>query len=113
MKHHFLAAALSLLATGVLAHSPLKATTPADGAVAGAVPTEVTMTFMRDIRLTRVQATHADHDPVDLDLGDQTSFATGFALPLEGMGPGTYVIEWRGLGDDGHPLTGRFGFTVE
>jgi len=29
------------------------------------------------------------------------------------MGAGTYRIEWRGLGIDGHAMQGEFTFTVE
>jgi hypothetical protein len=29
------------------------------------------------------------------------------------MGAGDYVIEWRGLGDDGHPQSGSFTFRVD
>ena len=36
-----------------------------------------------------------------------------FAIPMQSMGEGTYEIEWRGLGEDGHPMNGTFGFTVE
>jgi methionine-rich copper-binding protein CopC len=25
---------------------------------------------------------------------------------------GKYTVAWRGMGEDGHPLTGEFGFTV-
>ena len=34
-------------------------------------------------------------------------------LPMQDMGPGSYVVEWRGLGTDGHALNGTFNFTVK
>jgi methionine-rich copper-binding protein CopC len=34
-------------------------------------------------------------------------------LPMQDMGPGSYVVEWRGLGADGHALNGTFNFTVK
>ena len=40
-------------------------------------------------------------------------FAQEFALPMQDMGPGSYVVEWRGLGADGHALNGTFNFTVK
>ena len=39
--------------------------------------------------------------------------AQEFALPMQDMGPGSYVVEWRGLGADGHALNGTFNFTVK
>lgn len=34
-------------------------------------------------------------------------------VSLEGrLAAGTYTVAWRGMGDDGHPVRGDFGFTV-
>ncbi|MDG1745241.1 MAG: copper resistance protein CopC [Planktomarina sp.] len=48
-----------------------------------------------------------------MDLGGQKTFAQEFALPMQDMGPGSYVVEWRGLGADGHALNGTFNFTLK
>ena len=113
MKSILIAGLTSLLATGVLAHSPLSATTPPDQATLAAAPDALSLTFKGTIRLTRVTSVHAGGPGTKLDLGDQTNFATDFVVPFAGMGPGAYVIEWRGLGADGHALKGTFSFTVE
>ncbi len=113
MKTILLAGMIGLWATGAMAHSPLDATTPANEAIVTEMPTEVLMDFKGDIRLTRVSITHADTHSMDMDLGDQTAFTQEFALPMHDMGAGTYVVEWRGLGVDGHALNGTFSFTVE
>lgn len=101
------------LTNGAFAHSRIDATTPADGATVADVPAEISFSFADDIRLTRVEMIHEDSPSVPLDLGNQTSFGTIFSLPLEGMGQGTYRIEWRGLGADGHAMRGAFMFTVK
>ena len=113
MKNLLLAGMIELWATGALAHSPLDSTTPANEAVVTQMPSEVLMDFKGDIRLTRVAITHADTHSMEIDLGEQTSFTQAFALPMHDMGAGKYVIEWRGLGADGHALNGSFSFTVE
>ncbi|MFY0616793.1 copper resistance CopC family protein [Shimia sp.] len=113
MKHLALFALLASLASGALAHSRVDTTMPENGAVIADVPAEISFNFANDIRLTRVEMTHADHPSVQLDLGDQKSFDRSFTLPLEGMGGGIYRIVWRGLGIDGHPMQGEFSFTVE
>ena len=112
MKHILLAAVFSILATLALAHSPVESTSPADAADLTAVPEMVNLIFVNSIRLTRIDMTHADHPTVELELGDQTSFATEFAVPVDGMGDGPYLIEWRGLGMDGHAMQGDFTFQV-
>lgn len=113
MKTILLAGMIGIWATGAMAHSPLDATTPANEATVTEMPTEVLMDFKGDIRLTRVSITHADTHSMDMDLGEQTAFTQEFALPMHDMGAGVYVIEWRGLGVDGHALNGTFSFTVE
>jgi methionine-rich copper-binding protein CopC len=113
MKTLLLAGVIGIWATAVMAHSPLEKTIPANEATITQMPTEVLMDFKGDIRLTKVSITHADTHSMDMDLGEQTSFTQEFSLPMQDMGAGVYVVEWRGLGADGHALNGTFSFTVE
>ena len=113
MKTILLAGMIGIWATGAMAHSPLNATTPANEAVVTEMPSEVLMDFKGDIRLTRVAITHAGKHSMDMDIGEQTAFSQEFTLPMHDMGAGVYVVEWRGLGDDGHAMNGTFSFTVE
>ena len=100
------------LATPVLAHSPLEKTVPADGAKLAAAPNEIQFVFKRNLRMTTVKATSAGGQALKLDLAGQTKFATEFVIPFTAKSAGDYVIEWRGLGDDGHAQKGTFSFTV-
>ena len=113
MKKILFAGLLGIWTTGAMAHSPLDGTTPVNEATVTEMPTEVLMDFKRDIRLTRVAITHADTHSMDIDLSDQTAFTQEFALPVQDMGAGKYVVKWRGLGGDGHALKGIFSFTVD
>jgi methionine-rich copper-binding protein CopC len=113
MKKFILASVLGLLTTGAMAHSPLKSTTPADAAVIAEVPANVLLEFTGKLRLTRVTTTHADEEGVDLDLSGHKGFASKFTIPMKAMGNGAYIIDWRGLGADGHTMKGSFGFVVE
>ena len=112
MKKLLLTAMIGMWATGALAHSPLKATTPAHETSVSEVPSEISFDFKGKIRLTRVTMTHGDHPSVDLDLGDVNGFISDYVIPIQPMGSGVYLIEWRGLGADGHAMTGAFNFTV-
>lgn len=106
-------ALISLLSTGAFAHSRVEITTPENGAVIAEAPTEISLTFAVEIRLTRVEMIYQDHPSARLDLGGQTSFDRVFTLPLQDMGEGNYRVEWRGLGVDGHAMQGVFTFTVD
>ncbi|AXI44262.1 copper resistance CopC family protein [Sulfitobacter sp. SK011] len=113
MKQIFLTGMIGFWATGALAHSPLDSTTPAHEATIAEAPTEVLLDFKGDIRLTRVTMQHGPHPSSDLDLSGHAGFISDYAIPMQGMGSGDYVIEWRGLAADGHALNGTFSFTVE
>lgn len=113
MKRLATLALLSAFATSAFAHSRVDSTTPENGAVIAEAPVEIGFNFAADIRLTRVVMTYEDHSAVRLDLGAQTSFGQVFTLPLKAMGSGSYNIEWRGLGKDGHAMQGDFMFSVD
>lgn len=113
MKHILLAGLLLLSATTAFAHSKLNTTAPTNGAVLAQAPPHIVLTFAKRIRLTRVRMTHDAGDAIDLDLGEQTAFATRFKLPLKDMGSGLYRIEWRGLSGDGHAMRKTFAFRVQ
>ena len=113
MKNGLYAGVIAIWATTVLAHSPLDGTIPSNEAILSELPAEVLMDFKGDIRLTRVTLSHDCSRAINLDLAGQKTFAQEFALPMEDMGTGIYVVEWRGLGADGHALNGKFSFTVK
>jgi len=112
MKKPLLTSLMVLWATSAFAHSPLEATVPANEAFVAEAPSEIVLDFKGNIRLTRVTMTHAAHE-ADLDLGGVSGFISDYTIPMQSMGAGTYQIEWRGLGDDGHPMNGTFSFTVK
>lgn len=105
--------AIVALGSTAFAHSRVTTTTPKNETVLAEMPEVITLTFANKIRLVKIDMTHLDQPAVPLDLGDQKSFATEFIVPVDPMGTGTYQIEWRGLGIDGHAMSGAFMFTVE
>ncbi|RLJ40925.1 hypothetical protein BCF46_3496 [Litoreibacter meonggei] len=113
MKAILLAGLVSIWAVVASAHSPLMATTPANEATLAEIPTEIALIFKNNIRLTRVTSAHENGDPMKVEISSQTKFATDFLLPFNGVERGDYIIEWRGLGEDGHALNGSFVFTVK
>lgn len=110
--------AIALLAclcpAGALAHTSGTATEPADGATLDRVPEALRLSFAGPMRIVKVVMVHD---------GPTGSHETRLALPSEAAteslelspdfaGPGDYRIEWRGLGEDGHVMTGEFSFSV-
>ena len=113
MRSILLACLFALWGSIALAHSPLKETTPANGAVVAAAPSEITLTFKGKIRLTRVSVAHESSATVDLDLGTQKGFISHYTLPMTTTARGSYSVTWRGLGSDGHALKGSFSYKVK
>lgn len=103
-------AIVTLLLPGVAtAHSALESSAPADGAAVAGPVAQVEMTFGGGIRLTRVEVEGPD-GTVELDV--EEPMGTEFAFPAD-LDQGVYEVSWIGLGPDGHPMKGAFGFEVE
>lgn len=115
MKQLTLAIALVFaLITAALAHSPVNGSTPKDGSTIASVPEALVMTFANPARVTKVTLTHktatASH-PTDLEISSK-GFVKKISFTPVWKGAGDYVVEWRALGDDGHPMKGSFSFIV-
>jgi copper transport protein len=116
-----LAVVLALVATAVLlaaptsvaeAHSGLLSTTPGSGAVMGVAPDSVLLRFSETV--TPVAAAFQLFDPsgtpiaVDVTSVDST---VEVALPT-GLVQGSYVLSWRVISADSHPISGGVPFSI-
>ncbi|MEU9388454.1 copper resistance protein CopC [Streptomyces sp. NPDC048324] len=98
------------------AHAALKSTDPKDGSVLKSAPRSITLTFTESVGLLddsfrvldpgnkRVRTGPAEHGPG----GSDTARVT---LPA-GLARGTYVVAWRAVSADSHPVSGAFTFSV-
>ena len=102
------------MAVSAFAHSPLKATMPANGETMTANPDMLHLIFAKPARVTKIILKHtvdgATHEE-KLELPSK-EFDTELMLQPDFMGKGSYEVEWRALGEDGHALNGTFNFTV-
>jgi copper transport protein len=106
-------AALACLAAPAGAHAVLQSTSPADRAQLDQAPDEVVLEFNESVSapLGAVRAFDAAGERVDDgDLVVQDGVLT---LGLRSdLGDGAYVVTYRVLSADSHPVTGAFTFTV-
>ncbi len=111
--------ALLVAATAVLglaapasAHATLVSTDPAEGEVLATAPGEVTFTFDEPVQLVPdgLLAFDAAGDRVDVDASASDTEVTG-DLP-DDLDEGTYVVTWRVVSADGHPIAGSLTFHV-
>ena len=94
------------------AHATLVSTDPAEGAVLATAPDQVTFTFDESVQLVPdgLQAFDAAGDPVEIKGSASGAEVTG-DLP-SGLDDGTYVVTWRVVSADGHPVAGSLTFHV-
>lgn len=104
--------ALALVAAPASAHDELSASTPADGETLASPPARVVLTFAEPPVELGAQLVVTGPD------GPVTSGAPRLAgddvvVDLQPSAPaGRYSVEWRVTSDDGHPVSGSFGFTA-
>jgi len=109
-----LVAALVLMvgAPPASAHATLVSTDPAEGEVLAETPDVVTFTFDETVSLTDdgIQAFDAEGEPVSADATSADAVVT-VDLPDE-LTDGTYVVTYRLVSADGHPVAGSLTFSI-
>lgn len=107
-------AVLALLvgAAPASAHATLVSSDPAEGEVVATVPDVVTFTFDEPVNLTAdaVRVFDAAGDPVDSTAAARDTVVTA-DLP-DSLDDGTYVVTWRAVSSDGHPISGSLTFSI-
>ena len=103
-----------LAAGAAFAHSKQELTFPVDGAVLAAPPEVVSLTFDAPMRITVISLTsETTGGDYALERTDAMQPVTDFRATPPVLPNGRYVVEWRGLSSDGHPMACRFSFEVE
>jgi len=116
-----LAVIVALVATAVLlaapasiaeAHSGLLSTTPGSGAVVAEAPDSVLMRFSETVTpvATAFQLFDPSGTPIRVDVTSVDS-TVEVALP-PGLVQGSYVLSWRVISADSHPISGGVPFSV-
>ena len=112
----FLVAVCALLIpSAALAHGGLRSSIPARGAHLSTAPGEIRLDFSEAAELTFTRLDLVGPDgPVRLG---KLSFVAGdrraVIRPVEGpLVAGQYTVTWQVAGADGHPVRGKFGFSI-
>ncbi|MCA0144275.1 copper resistance protein CopC [Blastococcus sp. LR1] len=115
---------LALLVTGWLgagvvtaapaaAHATLVSTEPGEGARLDDAPREVTLTFTEGISLGAGYARVLDGEQQRVDAGAAEVDGAVLTVPLRGELPdGGYLVTYRVISADSHPIAGAFSFAV-
>lgn len=98
----------------VSAHASLTSTTPADGAQLEEAPSEVVLGYSEPVEVPPGGIRVFDNAGERVDSGTvgrpDTTTATAELRP--GLSSGSYIVTWRAVSEDGHPIRGAFVYTV-
>lgn len=93
------------------AHAQLLATSPADGALVDVAPAYLELRFNEPVSPLAARLIAPDGATIDLLSQTQGGGAVTVALPALGA-DGTYVLSYRVVSADGHPIGGALVFSV-
>jgi copper transport protein len=121
MRPRLLLAGLALGALGIFAlpaspaaaHAALVRTQPAQGSVVQDAPSEVVVTFSEHVQPVQGKIKVIGPDGKRYDTGTATINGSDLDIPLRSGAPkGTYVVGYRVISADGHPVGAGFTYSV-
>jgi copper transport protein len=109
-----LLALLALLAgtAEARAHARLSTSSPPDGAILAAPPERLELAFVEPVAPLLLALETAEGAPIAVrvePMGDGSRFVL---VPTERLTEGSYLVRWRVVSADGHPVAGRVAFAV-
>lgn len=100
-------------AAPVSAHADLISSTPADGSILDTAPTELVLRFTEGVDLQSDGIRLLDADGTPVTLGPAEAADSTVTAPIDAeLDQGSYVVAWRAVSADGHPIRGAFTFSV-
>lgn len=115
-----LVASCALVLAGVLgtasaasAHAELLATSPGDGTIVPEAPRSVQLQFSEDVSLRPDGVRVLDDQGRRVDQGRASAAGATVTVPVRAnLSKGSYVVAWRAVSADGHPVHGAFSFSI-
>ena len=120
-KRQLLVLGLISLATPLAAsprafHLALQKSEPADKAALAQAPADLKLWFTENVEvpLTKVTLTRGKDTLSLATLTQAREPKAPIVAKITGsVSPGTYKVDWRAVGKDGHAVKGTFGFTLQ
>ena len=94
------------------AHAILERTAPVAGSVVDQLPGEITLTFSEPVRIVADKIRVTAPDGTRADAGKPVVRDAELVIPLKAGGPkGTYLVSYRLISADSHPVSGGYSFS--
>ena len=108
-----LASLLLVLSGGpAAAHTGLQSSTPADGQTLTVAPDAISLTFSSAVASEFAQVAVTGPDGESVTSGEAAIDGAVVSQPVSTSGDGAYVVAYRVVSDDGHPVSGQLTFTL-
>ncbi len=107
-----LVALLLAPATPASAHAVLVSTSPTASAVVPSGPAEVVLTFSEGVRKVPGKIRVVAPDGSRADRGEPTVKGAVVTIPVDSSARGTYLVSYRMISADSHPVSGAFTWSV-
>lgn len=101
------------IASSAFGHSSALSPTPARDAVLSAAPTELRIPFDGPMRVITTTLTRDNGESFDVAAQAGRSATETLVVVPPALPDGSYTLEWRGLSEDGHTMTGELRFSVD
>jgi copper transport protein len=102
-----------LFASPAAAHAELLNTTPANGDQLTRPPAEIQLTFSESVNLVDDGIRLVDHVGATVPTPEPTVDAQTVTWPMPAdLAEGSYIVTWRVVSSDGHPISGAFSFGI-
>lgn len=108
----WVACCLVLVAAPAGAHASLVSTDPVEGSVLDQAPEVITLTFNEPVTLSAASARLYDATGEEVASQARSSDEIVSVMPGETMENGTYVLSYRVISADAHPISGSLIFSV-
>jgi copper transport protein len=97
------------------AHAALVSSSPASAQVLNESPAQIVLNFDESVDIVpgSIRLVDASGRPVDVSGASHEAGSSSISASVPSLGPGTYVVAWRAISVDSHPISGAFTFSVK
>ena len=108
-----IAGVLLVICTTASAHTALKTSNPADGAVVNKAPEQLQLTFTASVALVKFSVTDSMDKQLEVDFTPSREPRTEYLMAIPQLPAGNYKVDWAVIGADGHTVANSFAFEID
>jgi len=101
-------------ASTALAHAELQSSSPSAGSVLDSSPSQIVLTFSENVDTVddSIRLVTGDGTDIPLDGAGHSLGSDTLTVSVPTLADGTYVVAWKAISSDSHPVSGAFSFSV-